>query len=323
MSQSYDILVVGAGPSGLATGIEAQRAGLRCLILDKGSVAENISRFQRDMPFFSTPELLEIGDIPFVMWGARPPSLDSGNYYPAVASPYRLDCRFQRKVVSVRREGVSFVVETSGAERYEAPNAVIAAGYYDTPKKLNVPGEDLPHVTSFYRDPLPHYRQKVLVVGGKNSAVEAALDLWRHGADVTVVHRGEKLSGGIKYWILPDFENRVAAGAIRLLTGTTVVEFRPGVTLLRGPGGERVEEATDIAFTLIGYEADTKFLQDCGIDIVTETGAPVHDPATMETGVPGLFVAGGLIGGRLNNKVFIENGRAHGKLIVDAIRRRA
>ena len=271
------------------------------------------------MPFFSTPELLEIGEVPFVVPTARPTSLDCVNYYHAVTAHYRLDCRLYRRAVSVRRDSAGFTVAASGGESYAAANVVIAAGYYDTPKKLGVPGEDLPHVSSYYRDPLPFYRQKVLIAGGKNSAVEAALDLWRHGAEVTVAHRGTTLSGGVKYWILPDFENRVASGAISLLTGTTVAEFRPGVTVLRGAAGARLERPTDFAFTLIGYDADTKFLRECGVDIAAETGAPVHDPRTMETNVPGLYVAGGLVGGRFNNKIFIENGRQHGTLIAAAI----
>jgi thioredoxin reductase (NADPH) len=195
----------------------------------------------------------------------------------------------------------------------------VATGYFGTPKKLGVPGEGLPHVSPYYRDPLPYYAQDVLIVGGKNSAVEAALDLWRHGARVTVVHRGAALSSGVKYWILPDFENRVSSGAIDLLTSTTVAEFRPGSTVLRRSDGSLTERPTDFAYTLIGYEADVRFLRECGIGIVPETGGPVYDPATMETDVPGLYVAGGMVGGRMNNKIFIENGRLHGRLIVDAV----
>jgi thioredoxin reductase (NADPH) len=318
-----DILVVGAGPAGLAVGIAAGKSGFGCLILDKGSVAHSISLFQREMPFFSTPELLEIGDIPFVVPTPRPTSLDCVNYYRAVARHYRLECRSYSRVESVRRSGTGFLVTTAGGQTYDAANVVIASGYYDTPKRLGVPGEDLPHVSSYYRDPLPHHRRNVLVVGGKNSAVEAALDLWRHGAQVTVVHHGTALSSGVKYWILPDFENRVASGAIGLFTSTTVVEFRPGRTLLKRATGEILELPTDAAFTLIGYEADTRFLSGCGIEIEPESGAPVHNPETMETNVPGLYVAGGLVGGRFNNKVFIENGRRHGTLIVGAIAGRA
>lgn len=315
----YDILVVGAGPAGLATGIEARRRGLSCVILDLGAVAHSISLFQREMPFFSTPELLEIGDIPFVVPGTRPTSLDCVNYYRAVAERHGLRCLSYRRVTGVRKGEGGFVVAAANGEEFGARNVVIATGYYGTPKKLGVPGENLPHVSPYYRDPLPYHRQNVVIVGGKNSAVEAALDLWRHGANVTVAHRGASLSGGVKYWILPDFENRVASGAIELLTGTTVLEFRPGTTLLRRSDGAAIERPTDFAFTLIGYEADVRFLRGCGIAIDADTGAPVHDPATMETNVPGIYVAGGMVGGRFNNKVFIENGRLHGKLIVEAI----
>jgi thioredoxin reductase (NADPH) len=319
VNETYDLLVVGAGPAGLATGIEARRRGLTCLILDLGTVAHSIGLFQREMPFFSTPELLEIGDVPFVVPGTRPTSLDCVNYYRAVAERHSLEIQCYRRVTAVRKDAHSFVVATANAAEYRARNVVIATGYYRTPKRLGVPGEELPHVSSWYRDPLPYHRQEVLIVGGKNSAVEAALDLWRHGAKVTVVHRGAALSSGVKYWILPDFENRVTARAIVFLAGTTVEEFRTGTTLLRGSDGALIERPTDFAFTLIGYEADTGFLRECGVGVDPSTGAPVHDPATMETDVPGLFVAGGMVGGRFNNAVFIENGRLHGKLIVERV----
>lgn len=318
MGDRCDILVVGAGPAGLATGIAARAAGLSCIILEQGSVAHNISLFQRGMPFFSTPELLSIGGVPFVVPTPRPTSLDCVIYYRAVSDHYRLDCRIGRRVVSVTRDETGFTVLDSVGAAYRAAGVVIASGYYGTPKRLGVPGERLPHVSSYYRDPVPFHRRNVVIVGGKNSAVEAALDLWRHGARVTVVHRGAALSGGVKYWILPDFQNRVADGSIALLTESTVTEFREGATVVRDATGERRDLPTDAAFTLIGYEADVPFLRGCGIGVDPESGAPLHDPATMETGVPGLFVAGGLVGGRFNNKVFIENGREHGAKIVAA-----
>ena len=199
---------------------------------------------------------------------------------------------------------------------------VIATGYYDTPSSLNVPGEQLPHVSHYYRDALPYFEQDVLIVGGKNSAVEAALDLWRHGARVTVVHRGEALSSGVKYWILPDFQNRVADGSIALHFNTTVKEFLPGRTLVQEKSGKPTELKTDFAFVLIGYRPDVTFLQIFGIDIDSDTLAPTHNVETMETNVANLFVAGGLVGGRFNNKIFIENGREHGKKIIAALSKR-
>jgi len=316
-----DLLIVGSGPAGLATAIAAAGAGLDYLVVDKDGIAGSIARFQRDMPFFSTPELLEIGGIPFIVPNMRPTSLDCVNYYRGVAVRYGLNFRFDTQIASIGGGRGAFSAETSKGDTIAARNIVIATGYYNTPKKLGVPGEELPHVSSWYNDPLPWFERNVLIVGGKNSAVEAALDLWRHGARVRVVHRGEKLSTGIKYWILPDFENRVKDGSIVLSLKTTVQEFRPGVSVLRDGAGKVSEHPTDAVFTLIGYEADTRFLSGCGIDIVEETGAPRHDPGTMETNVPGLYVAGGLVGGRFNNVVFIENGRRHGKQIVDSITR--
>jgi thioredoxin reductase (NADPH) len=314
-----DILIVGSGPAGLATAIAASASGLDYLVVDKGGITSNIARFQRDMPFFSTPELLEIGGIPFIVPNMRPTSLDCVNYYRGVAVRYGVKCRFHTRVTSVSGRKGAFNATTDGGEGIAARNVVLATGYYDTPKKLGVPGEDLPHVSSWYADPLPYFQRNVLIVGGKNSAVEAALDLWRHGAHVRVVHRGDSLSPGIKYWILPDFENRVKDGSIALTTGATVTAFRKGVTLLKEKGGKVTEHPTDFAFTLIGYRADTEFLGACGIEIDPETGGPVHDTGTMQTGIPGLYVAGGMVGGRFNNKIFIENGRRHGDMIVRSV----
>ncbi len=315
---TLDIIIIGAGPAGLATAIEAKKAGLRHLIIDKGGIVNGIQQYQRNMFFFSTPELLEIGGIPFIVPTMRPTSLDCLNYYRGVAGHFNLNCHFYERVLTVVQCGSDFSVRTSIGAEYRARYLVAATGYYDTPNRLDVPGENLPHVTHYYRDPQPYYLQDVLIVGGKNSAVEAALDLWRHGARVTVVHRGDKLSAGVKYWILPDFENRVAQGSIALRLKTEAKEFHPGCTIVETEG-KQGEIKTDFAFILIGYRPDVTFLQRLGIHVEPESLVPAHDPETMETNIPGLFVAGGMVGGKFNNKVFIENGREHGKKIVDAI----
>jgi len=320
MDTIFDIIIIGAGPAGLSTAIEAKTAGLSHLIIDKGSIVDGIQHYQRDMFFFSTPELLEIGNIPFVVPTTRPTSLDCVNYYRRVAEQYQLQCRFHERVVSVVRKDGTFLLKTSKGIEYRARFLVAATGYFDCPTSLNVPGEKLPHVSHYYSDPMPYFQQDVLIVGGKNSAVEAALDLWRHGANVTVVHRGEKLSSGVKYWILPDFENRVAAGSIKVYFRSTIKEFQPAKAIINSPDGE-VSVKTDFAFILTGYRPDVEFLRSLGIAIDPDSLAPAFNPETMESNVPNLFVAGGLVGGRFNNKVFIENGRGHGPLIVSAIQK--
>ncbi len=322
MSNSYDLIIVGAGPAGLACAIEAQRAGIEYLVIDKGGVVNAIQEFQRDMFFFSTPELLEIGNIPFIVPTMRPTSLDCVNYYREVVGHYALRCRFHDEVISVVRENGAFVLRTGKGTEFRARSLALATGYYYTPNPLGVPGEALPHVTHYYRDPFPYFQQDVLVVGGKNSAVETALDLYRHGVRVTLVHRGPKLSDGVKYWILPDFENRVAKGSIKLHFNTRVKEFKVGSTVVQNEAGEQWEISTDFAFALIGYRPDVGFLKSLGIEVDSDTLAPVHDPGTMETNVPCIFVAGGLVGGRFNNRVFIENGREHGKKIVTELLKR-
>ncbi|HZY09828.1 MAG TPA: YpdA family putative bacillithiol disulfide reductase [Bacteroidota bacterium] len=315
----YDLIIIGAGPAGLACAIEAQKTGLHYLVVDRGGIVNSIQRFQRNMFFFSTPDLLEIGNIPFVVSTTRPTALDCVNYYRGVAQHYNLACRFYEKVVSSNRRNGQFVLEGSKGVQYRSLGVVVATGYYDTPTSLGVQGEDLLHVSHYYQDPLPYFQQDVLIVGGKNSAVEAALDLYRHGARVTVVHRGAALSSGVKYWILPDFENRVADGSIKLYLNTVVEAFQQNCTILRDSTGKHWEHTADSVFILIGYRPDTAFLKSLGIEIDPDSLAPMHNPETMETNVLNLFVAGGMVGGRFNNKVYIENGREHGKKIVKCL----
>jgi thioredoxin reductase (NADPH) len=290
------------------------------LVVDKGGIVDSIQHYQRDMFFFSTPELLEIGGIPFIVPTTRPTSLDCVNYYRGVADHFNLNLSLFTSVLSVQRKNGSFTVQTATGDQLAARSVVAATGYYGTPNPLEVRGESLPHVAHYYTDPLPYYKQKVLIVGGKNSAVEAALDLWRHGAHVTVVHRGPALSSGVKYWILPDFENRVADGSIKARFNTRVLELKRGSAVIDGPGGTKEEIEADFVFILIGYRPDISFLKSLGIEIESDSLAPVHAPETMESNVPNLFVAGGMVGGRFNNRVFIENGRQHGKKIVDSLK---
>ncbi len=313
-----DIIVVGAGPAGLATAIAALQDGLTCTILEKGSLVDYIRRFPKNLVWFSTPELLEIGDVPFPIATVRPTRIDTLAYYQKVARKFNLDIRYFDPVESVVRTEDRFEVTTRRGATLLARNVVIATGYFDNPNMLNVPGEDLPHVLHYYDEPFEGFDRDVTVIGGRNSAVEAALDLFRHGARVTLVHRGSKLSDGVKYWILPDIENRIRSGEIRALFETTVIRFRDDAVTLLTPEGER-EVKSSMAYVLIGFRPDTHHLRRFGISINPETLAPEHSPETFETNIPGLFVAGSVVAGRFNNKIFVENGRLHGKVIVNAI----
>jgi len=313
-----DLLVIGSGPAGLSCAIEARRAGLTAIVLEKGSLVDAIRRFPTDLVWFSTPELLELGDVPFVISTVRPTRVDTLNYYRKVTRHYGIDVRPFDAAVSVGREGKGFTVGTAGGAKYEAGAVVVATGYFDHPNRLGVPGEDLPHIVHYYDEPFRWAGEDVVVIGGRNSAVEAALDLYRHGARVTLVHRGPRLSEGVKYWILPDIENRLKAGEIRGMFRATVREFRPGSVVVQGAEG-RSELTARCAYVLTGFLPDAAQLARFGIQLDPDTLAPIADPATFETGVPGLFVAGSVVAGRDTNRIFVENGRQHGKVIVSAL----
>ena len=363
-----DVIVVGAGPSGLATAIAAKTHGLDYLVLEKGVLVNSIFHFPPQMVFFTTPELLEIGGLPFVSSYNKPTRAEALTYYRKVVDRYDLQIAFDEQVLAVTRDDAeqAFEVETrssKGVRRVRlARHVVFAIGYYDHPVRLDIPGEDLPHVHHYYAEPHRHYRQRVIVVGGGNSSAEAALELYRCGAHVTLVHRHPALKRTIKYWVRPDIENRIKEGSIAARFNSCVIEIRPTSVLVqaipdaaataddeaararelaadadashapaatviapaagRGAGTIVEELAADAVYLLTGYRADTELLCRAGIRL-NERDAPMFDKETFETNVPGLFVAGGAIAGKDTGTVFIENGRFHGEKISEVIASRA
>jgi thioredoxin reductase (NADPH) len=318
-----DVAIVGGGPAGLAAAIECTKRDLSHVVLDKGSVVDSIRRFPVHMVFFTTPDLLEIGNLPLVTPNEKPTRVEALKYYRRVAEHFKLSLRLYEKVERVNRENGTFQLRTTprlGPERtYEAKNVVVATGYYDNPNMLDVPGEDLPKVSHYYHEAHPYFGMEVAVVGGANSAAETALELFRSGVRVTLIHREEELSTHIKYWVRPDILNRIERKEIPALFETEIEAVLPDKLRLKKAGGERFEIPNDFVLALTGYHPDYPFLESMGIRITPDGGAPMHDPVTMETNVPGLYLAGGIAAGRQANKIFIENGRLHGAKIVEHI----
>ena len=325
-----DVIVVGAGPAGLASAIAAHEAGLVCEVIERGALVNSILHFPTNMVFFTTPERLEIGGLPFVTPYAKPTRDEALRYYRRAADTYTLDVQLGHDVRTIRRaagrDGASLLeVETrhahAGPSRRLARTVVVAIGAYECPNMLGVPGEDLPHVAHYYTEPHAYYRKRVVIVGGKNSAAETALELYRAGAHVTLVHRRAELGSGIKYWVRPDIENRIKEGSVTAHFETRVEEIRPTEVLVEHAGDQRVLQA-DAVFLLTGYHPDTAMLERFGIAVDAETMVPVHDPDTYETNVPNLFLAGQVISGIHSGLIFIENGRFHGEMVIKEIARR-
>jgi thioredoxin reductase (NADPH) len=321
-TDAVDLVIVGAGPCGLAAAIAARKAGLASIVFDRSCVVSGISGYPTYMTFFSTAERLSIGDVPFVVATDKPTRRDALAYYRALVTHFDLTVRQYEVVERVERSttaGARFVVHsrTQAGEARATPAGaiVIATGYFGRPNRLGVPGEELPHVTHRFREGHDDFDRDVVVVGGGNSAVEATMELYRAGARVTMVHFGPTFDRNIKPWVLPDVSARVAEGSIAAQWNSRVVAIEPHVVVVRGPAGETRIPA-DRVYTMIGYMPETGLLEQLGVPLDPATGIPTHDPATMETSVPGVFIAGVLASGFDANKTFIENGRGHGELIV-------
>jgi thioredoxin reductase (NADPH) len=323
-SDIVDLLVIGAGPTGLACAIEAQRAGFRALLVDKGCLCNSLFHYPANMTFFTTPELLEIGNVPFSSPNQKPNRNEALEYYRKVAEHYKLDIRQYENVERVDGRDGNFTVHTMDQfgrmSRYRARKLVVATGYYDLPNYLGIPGEDLIKVKHYYHEPHPFYGLEILVIGGKNSAAIAALDLWRHGAKVTLVHRGAEMHRHVKYWILPDINNRIKNGEIKAYFNSEVNTIAEDDVTLMTPEGV-VTLPNHFVFALTGYHPDFEFIERLGVELdETNDRCPVCDPATLESNIPGIYLAGVVVAGERTNEIFIENGRFHGQLIAEDLR---
>ncbi len=316
-NETYDIIVVGTGPAGLSVGIEASKNNLTCLLIDKGSFINTIRRYPTYAVFFSTSELLEIGGIPFPSVSKQPTRQEALKYYTKVSEYFNLKFSLYNAVNDIVKLNNGFVVNTQKG-LFNAKKVVVATGYYDKYNKLNVPGENLEHVRHFYDEAYHYVGENVLVVGGSNSAGEAALDLYRNGAKVTLVHRGAELYYKMKYWVKPDLENRINEGSIKAYFNSQVVEIKADAVIVKTQSGN-VEIECNHVLSLIGYHPDVEFLAKVGIHFNHETFVPVFNDQTLESNIEGLYLAGTVLTGKNTSKIFIENSRHHGKLIVHHI----
>ncbi len=314
----YDIIIVGAGPIGMACGIEAEKKGLSYTIIDKGCLVNSIYNYPLNMTFFSTSEKLEIGEVPFISHGSKPNRFEALEYYRRVATSWELDLKLYEKVEWINAGDWHTVKTDKGT--YEAKNIILATGFYDLPYLMNVPGEDLNKVRHYYDEPHPYYNQDIIVVGAANSAVDVALETWRKGARVTMVVREEAILESVKYWVRPDIENRIKEGSIPAYFKSEILEIRKNEVDIKTPKGKKTLK-NDFVLAMTGYRPDFEFMTDIGIQFQKdEFNTPVYNDKTNETNVPGVYLAGVACGGLRTNKWFIENSRVHAGLIVDHIK---
>lgn len=316
--ESRDFIIIGAGPCGLSAAVELKKRGFNPLIIEKGCIVNSIYGYPTYMHFFSTPELLEIGGLPFITQGEKPTRLEALKYYRAVANHFKLNINQYEAVTDIKREANGFTVYTTKRDReegrYQAQRIVVATGYFDNPNMIDIPGENLEKVHHYFKEAHPFYGQKVVVIGGKNSAVEAALELQQTGADVTMVYRRSSFTKSVKAWVKPVIESAIEKGRIRMYWNAHVTEIKPDSVTVK-QGEKRIEIPNDVVFALTGFTPDCSILEQIGVKVNHDTGIPHHDPDTMETNVPGVFIAGVLAAGLDANTIFIENGRFHGHAI--------
>lgn len=319
--EHLDVLIVGGGPIGIACGLEAKKKGLSYVILEKGPIVNSLFNYPVNMQFFSSSERLEIDEIPFISKEAKPRRNEALEYYRRIVTSNKLNIRLFEKVTGIEPIRDGFNV-SSDKGSYECDNVIVATGFYDIPNTLGVPGEDLPKVSHYYKDPHFYASQKLAVIGASNSAVDAALECWRKGAEVTLVIRGEEVGQRVKYWVRPDIINRIHEGSITAYFNTQVREITPTGIILDSPDGV-VELENDFVLALTGYKPNFEFLERLGITLSTDQKRlPQYDPETMETNVSGLYLAGVICGGMETHKWFIENSRIHAPMIIKAILRK-
>jgi len=314
----FDLIIIGAGPAGLACALEAKKKNLSYLVLDKGSVVESIYRFPADMEFFSTPDLLQIGDAMFITESFRPTRIQALHYYLSVVKNYQLKVEQDHLVSSITKHEDTFEVLATHQQHeklLKSKKVIVATGYFDNPNLLGIEGEELPKVSHYYTEAHPCYNQDVLIIGGKNSAVESALSFSHIGARVTMVHRGSALSDSVKYWIRPEIEKRLKEGKIEVHFNSEVTKINPDSVVIK-TGNSETTVANDKVFALTGYHPDIDFLKKCGVQFDPATMVPEHNPKNFETNIEGLHLAGSIAAGINCNKIFIENSREHGKMIL-------
>jgi len=313
-----DVLIIGAGPIGIACALECKKKGLDYIVVEKGALTNSLFNYPLNMSFFSTSEKLEIDGIPFISTNPKPNRNEALEYYRRVAVSNKLKINLYEKIRSVKKEGDYFFV-TSEKQNYKVKNLIISTGFYDIPKMLNVPGEELPKVTHYYKEAHPYVMQKVIVVGASNSAVDAALEIWRKGGEVTLVVRGPAIGERVKYWVKPDIENRIKEGSIKAFFNAKITEIKQNEVIISTPEDEK-KIANDFVVALTGYRPDFLFLEAIGVEISKDgKNFPKYNTETMETNVKGLYLAGVICGGMETHKWFIENSRVHAKIIAESI----
>ena len=313
-----DVIIIGAGPIGLACGIEAQKHGLSYIIIDKGCLVNSIYNYPLNMTFFSTSDKLEIGNVPFISHGAKPNRFEALEYYRRVASHYQLNLKLYEKVESVKREDKIVEVQTTKGT-YTSKSLILSTGFYDFPYMMNVPGEELLKVKHYYDEPHPYYRQKLIVVGAANSAVDVALETYRKGAEVTMVVRESGILESVKYWVRPDIENRIKEGSIKAYFNSQITKIEEDKVMINTAEGEVILE-NDFVLAMTGYEPNFSLMESIGINFQDdEYHTPVYDEVTNQTNVKGVYLAGVVCGGLKTNKWFIENSRVHAENIMEHI----